>query len=212
LFEAPAGGLLGHSLIEHHVGGNTQSRGLHPRAGMGRSTCGRTMDRVEILRTAAAIAADQAGGDAGNDACGGRDAIRQFVLCHLRETGEVLFGSGLRPQHTPTSRRRRSIVSDRQPEVIRDDWTAFNRVVIEGRVTEIARDDPRYEELLAELSTKNRMAAVFTDRGALFMVVPRRLILMKGLEQPAISWSSSDRCGQQRRAAGKIAPWSTRGD
>ncbi len=141
------------------------------------------MDRVEILRTAAAIAADQAGGTLATTHAEDGTPYVTFVLCHLRETGEVLFGSGLRPQHTRNIQATPevSFLIDNR-EVIRDDWTAFNRVVIEGRVTEIARDDPRYEELLAELSTKNRMAAVFTDRGALFMVVPRRLILMKGLE------------------------------
>lgn len=141
------------------------------------------LDRDEILRAAAAIAADQAGGTLATTHAEDGTPYVTFVLCHLRETGEVLFGSGTRPQHTRNilATPEVSFLIDNR-EVIRGDWTAFNRVVIEGRAKEIAHDDPRYESLLGELSGKNRMAAVFTDRGKLFMVVPRRLILMKGLD------------------------------
>jgi nitroimidazol reductase NimA-like FMN-containing flavoprotein (pyridoxamine 5'-phosphate oxidase superfamily) len=141
------------------------------------------MSRDEILQAAAAIAADQAGGALATTHAEDGTPYVTFVLCHLRGTGEVLFGSGMRPQHTRNilATPEVSFLIDNR-EVIRGDWTAFNRVVIEGRAQEITQDDARYGELLAELSGKNRMAAVFTDRGKLFMVVPRRLVLMKGLE------------------------------
>ncbi len=141
------------------------------------------MTREEILRTAAAIAAEQAGGTLATTHAEDGTPYVTFVLCHLRETGEVLFGSGTRPQHTRNilATPEVSFLIDNR-EVIRGDWTAFNRVVIEGRAVEIPQDDARYQPLLGELAGKNRMAAVFTDRGKLFMVVPRRLILMKGLE------------------------------
>jgi hypothetical protein len=67
-------------------------------------------------------------------------------------------------------------------EVVRSDWTEFDRIVIEGRAERVAADDDRYQSLLAELREKNRMAAFFTEHGYLYNIIPRRLILMKGFE------------------------------
>jgi len=141
------------------------------------------MDRQEILKEAAAIAAGQPGGTLATTHAEDGTPYVTYVLCHLRDTGEVLFGSNSRPQHARNiaATPEVSFLIDNR-EVIRGDWTAFNRVVIEGRAIEIAKDDPRYESLLAELADKNKMAAVFTDRGTLFCLVPRRLLLMRGLE------------------------------
>jgi nitroimidazol reductase NimA-like FMN-containing flavoprotein (pyridoxamine 5'-phosphate oxidase superfamily) len=141
------------------------------------------MTREEILRAAAAIAAEQVGGTLATTHAEDGTPYVTFVLCHLRETGEVLFGSGTRPQHTRNilATPEVSFLIDNR-EVIRGDWTAFSRVVIEGRAVEIPPDDARYQPLLGELAGKNRMAAMFTDGGKLFVVVPRRLILMQGLE------------------------------
>ena len=66
--------------------------------------------------------------------------------------------------------------------MIRSDWTAFDRVVIEGRAEEVAPEDARFETYIAELREKNRMAAFFTEHGTLFCVHPRRLILARGFE------------------------------
>jgi len=141
------------------------------------------MTREAILREAAAIAAEQAGATLATIHAEDGTPYVTFVLCHLRESGEVLFGSSGRPQHSRNigATPEVSFLVDNR-EVIRDDWAAFNRVVIEGRAEEVAPGDGRYTELLAELSTKNRLVAMFTDRGKLFLVAPRRLILMKGLE------------------------------
>ena len=67
-------------------------------------------------------------------------------------------------------------------EMIASDWQAFDRIVIEGRADRIEKDDPQYAGYLAQLGEKNRMAAYFTEHGELFRILPRRIILMKGLE------------------------------
>lgn len=141
------------------------------------------MERLEILEEALAIASGQPGGTLATTHAEDGTPYVTYVLFHLRETGEVLFGSGARPQHarniaaTPET----SFLIDNR-EVIQGDWTAFNRVVIEGRAEEVAKDDARYADLMNELAEKNRMAAMFTDRGMLFRLIPRRLVLMRGLE------------------------------
>jgi len=141
------------------------------------------VEREEILHEAASIAAGQPGGTLATTHAEDGTPYVTFVLFHLRETGEVLFGSNSRPQHarniaaTPEA----SFLIDNR-DVIRSDWTAFNRIVIEGRAVEVPKDDPDYASLLAELSGKNRMAAVFTDSGILFRLRPRRLVMMRGFE------------------------------
>jgi nitroimidazol reductase NimA-like FMN-containing flavoprotein (pyridoxamine 5'-phosphate oxidase superfamily) len=141
------------------------------------------LSREEILREAVAVAADQAGGTLATTHAEDGTPYVTFVLFHLRENGEVLFGSGTRPQHTRNIQATPevSFLIDNR-EVIRTEWTGFNRVVIEGRAKPVDRESPEYEMLLAELGAKNKMAGIFTDRGILFRVVPRRLILMRGFE------------------------------
>ena len=141
------------------------------------------MDRTETLRQAVAIAADQPGGTLATTHAEDGTPYVTFVLFHMRETGEVLFGSNARPQHTRNiaATPEVSFLVDNR-EVIRGDWAAFNRVVIEGRALEVPKDDPRYAALLAELAEKNRMAAVFTDSGILFCLAPRRILLNKGFD------------------------------
>ena len=141
------------------------------------------VERPEILREATEIAAAQPGGTLATTHSEDGTPYVTYVLFHLRDTGEVLFGSNARPQHARNiaATPEVSFLVDNR-EVIRGDWAAFNRVVIEGRALEIEKDDPRYASLLAELAGKNRMAAVFTDSGILFCLEPRRLLLMKGFD------------------------------
>ncbi len=142
-----------------------------------------TLGREEVLSQAYALGLSQLGGTLATTHAEDGTPYVTFVLFHLRENGEVLFGSGVRPQHTRNIRATPEVsflVDNR--EVIRSDWTAFNRVVIEGRAEEVAKDSAEYGPLLQELEGKNRMAAVFTDRGILFRIRPRRLILMRGFE------------------------------
>lgn len=132
---------------------------------------------------ATVIAAGQPGGTLATTHAEDGTPYVTFVLFHLRANGEVLFGSNARPQHARNiaATPEVSFLIDNR-EVIHGDWTAFNRVVIEGRAGEVKKEDPGYETLLAELAEKNRMAAVFTDSGILFRLAPRRLLLMKGFE------------------------------
>jgi len=141
------------------------------------------MEQEEILNEAATIAAGQPGGTLATTHAEDGTPYVTYVLCHLRKTGEVLFGSNARPQHARNiaATPEVSFLIDNR-EVVRGDWTAFNRIVIEGQAVEIPKDDARYESLLAELADKNRMAAVFTDSGILFCLQPRRLLLMKGFD------------------------------
>lgn len=106
-----------------------------------------------------------------------------FVLFHLRANGEVLFGSGSNPQHSRNmlATPEVSFLVDNR-EVIASEWAAFNRVVIEGSCAPVDPGGPEYAGLIEELATKNKMAAFFTERGLLFRIRPRRLILMKGFE------------------------------
>lgn len=129
------------------------------------------------------IAAGQPGGTLATTHAEDGTPYVTFVLFHLRPNGEVLFGSNTRPQHARNiaATPEVSFLVDNR-EVIRGDWAAFNRVVIEGLATEIAKEDPSYAPLLAELAEKNKMAAVFTDAGMLFCLKPRRLLLMKGFD------------------------------
>ena len=110
-------------------------------------------------------------------------AFVTFVLFHLLPDGRLLFGSGAGPQHTRNIRATPevSFLVDNREE-IRNDWSKFDRVVIEGLAKELKPEDPEYDPMLAELRDKNRMAAYFTERGALFCIQPRRIILMRGFE------------------------------
>lgn len=142
-----------------------------------------TLSREEVLSQAYALGLSQLGGTLATIHAEDGTPYVTFVLFHLRENGEVLFGSGVRPQHTRNIRATPEVsflVDNR--EVIRAEWTAFNRIVIEGRAEEVAKESAEYGPLLQELEGKNRMAAVFTDRGILFRIRPRRLILMRGFE------------------------------
>jgi putative heme iron utilization protein len=139
--------------------------------------------REEILKAAAHLARSQVGGALATMHAEDGTPYVTFVLFHLRETGELLFGSGMHPQHarnldaTPEA----SFLIDNR-EVIRTAPEAFIRVVVEGHALSIPRDDPSYSQLLGELREKSPMAAYFTDRGKLFAIRPRRLVYMKGFQ------------------------------
>jgi hypothetical protein len=143
----------------------------------------RAMTRDEILLYAARLASVQVGGTLATTHAEDGTPYVTFVLFHLRDDGVVLFGSGERPQHTRNvlATPEASFLVDNR-EVIAREWTAFDRVVIEGSVAPVSKDTPAYGTLLGELRAKNAMAAQFTAQGILFRLTPRRLILMRGLE------------------------------
>lgn len=141
------------------------------------------LTRDEILSEASDVAASQLGGTLATTHAEDGTPYVTFVLFHLRANGEVLFGSAETPQHASNIRATPEVsflIDNRN--VLGDDWTEFNRVVIEGRAREVASDAPDYQPLIAELGSKNRMAAFFTERGHLYRVTPRRLVLMKGFQ------------------------------
>lgn len=137
----------------------------------------------EILAEAARVAQTQLGGTLATMHAEDGTPYVTFVLFHLRADGQVLFGSNPAPQHARNiaATAEVSFLIDNR-EVVRNDWTAFDRIVIEGRAERVDSEDARYQVFLEELREKNRMAAFFTEHGHLFAIVPRRLILMKGFE------------------------------
>ena len=141
------------------------------------------MDRDAILEESCRIAATQLGGTLATLHAEDGTPYVTFVLFHLRHTGELLFGSAAAPQHSTNiaATPEVSFLIDNR-DVVRTDWTAFDRIVIEGHAAAIPPSDERFEPLMDELREKNRMAAYFTEHGQLFCIRPRRLILMKGFE------------------------------
>jgi len=141
------------------------------------------LTREAIIEEACQIAATQPGGTLASMHAEDGTPYVTFVLFHLRANGEVLFGSGQSPQHSRNmlATPEVSFLVDNR-EVILTEWAAFNRVVIEGRCAPVDPAGADYAALIEELAAKNKMAAFFTERGLLFRIQPRRLILMKGFE------------------------------
>ncbi|MBI2764464.1 MAG: pyridoxamine 5'-phosphate oxidase family protein [Chloroflexi bacterium] len=137
----------------------------------------------EILAAATELAAGQVGGTLATVHAEDATPYVTYVLFHLRANGEVLFGSGASPQHSRNmiATPEVSFLIDNR-DMVTTDWTKFDRVVIEGRSVLVGREDERYHDYVAELAAKNQMAAFFTEHGSLFVIQPRRLILMKGLD------------------------------
>jgi pyridoxine/pyridoxamine 5'-phosphate oxidase len=139
------------------------------------------LSRDDILAEASRLAANHPGGTLATTHAEDGTPYVTFVLFHLRGDGEVLFGSNVAAQHvrniqaTPEA----SFLIDNR-EVIPADPPSFCRVVIEGHVGAVATHSARYEQYLAELRVANSGAAYFAENGALFRIMPRRLILMRG--------------------------------
>ena len=151
------------------------------------------LDRTAILDEANRIASSQLGGTLATMHSEDGTPYVTFVLFHLRADGELLFGSGAAPQHSRNmaATPEVSFLIDNR-EVIRADWEAFDRIVIEGHAEAVGTDDPRFPAYIDELRAKNRMAAYFTEQGQMFCIHPRRLILMKGFEptRNVVDWES----------------------
>lgn len=141
------------------------------------------LTREAILEEVHRIGVSQVGGTLATMHAEDGTPYVTFVLFHLRESGELIFGSGAAPQHSRNMQAtpQVSFLIDNR-EVIRDDWSAFDRVVIEGRGAMVPADDERYAELLGEIAAKNQIAAYFTEQGQMYVINPRRIILMKGFE------------------------------
>ncbi|MEX2080433.1 MAG: pyridoxamine 5'-phosphate oxidase family protein [Dehalococcoidia bacterium] len=138
-------------------------------------------DREEMLRACAALAAAQDGGTLATMHSEDGTPYVTFVLLHLRENGEVLFGSGASPQHarnldaTPEA----SVLIDNR-EVVKAAPDTFERIVVEGKAEHVGKDDPDYGECIRELRAKSEMAAFFTEQGRMYRLRPRRIVAMRG--------------------------------
>lgn len=105
-----------------------------------------------------------------------------FVLFHVTSNAEVLFGSTVDAQHSrdlDATPEVAFLIDNR--DVIRDDWTKFDRVIIEGAAEKIAKSDERYGELLDELEGKTTLGARFAREGNLYRIAPHRLTLRRAL-------------------------------
>lgn len=142
-----------------------------------------TIPREAILKAALELARTQHGGALATMHAEDGTPYVTFVLFHLRDEGSVLFGSATRSQHSRNiaATPEVSFLVDNR-DVIRTDWTAFDRLVIEGRAALVPVDDPRYEPYLRELGARHPLSAYLTGRGELYCIAPRRLVLMKGID------------------------------
>lgn len=136
-----------------------------------------------VIAEACRIAATQQGGTLATMHAEDGTPYVTFVFFTMRGDGSVTFGSGTAPQHTRNmaATPEVSFLIDTR-EAIRNDWNNFHRIVIEGHVEKIPAHDPRHKPFLEEIRTKNSTAAHFTERGDLYCIHPRRLILMRGIE------------------------------
>jgi len=141
------------------------------------------MEREEILAAAAALARDEPGGTLATTHAEDGTPYVTYVLAHLTADGRVLFGSQLKQQHSRNiaATAEVSFLWDNRA-AIAEDWSRFDRVVVEGAAAIVARESAFYEPLLAELAEKTPMGAFFTRHGELFEIRPRRIILSCGLE------------------------------
>lgn len=141
------------------------------------------MERHEVLEYAAALARSQRGGSLATTHAELNTPYITYVLAHLCPDGRLLFGSGLARQHSRNILAAPSVsfLFDTRAAVATD-WSAFDRLVIEGPARVMPKDAADYEQLLAQLAEKSPMAGHFTRSGELFCLDPRRLTLSRGLD------------------------------
>ena len=151
--------------------------------------------RASILAEAVEIARGQPGGTLATLHSEDGTPYVTFVFFHMTDRGEVIFGSQPGPQHTRNivGTPEVSFLIDNR-EILPEDWTRFDRVIVEGTAKAVAKDDPRYEDLLDALRGKNPLAARFTAEGILFRVEPRRLMMRKGVhtERQVLEFPTED--------------------
>ena len=137
----------------------------------------------DILQYAAALARAQPGGTLATIHAEFATPYQTYVLFHLRANGEVIFASSGQPQHQRNiaSTPEVSFLIDNR-DIMAHDWQSFDRVVIEGRARHVPQEGAEFVPLAEELTAKDASSSYFIREGHLYLVEPRRLILMKGLE------------------------------
>lgn len=141
-----------------------------------------TEQRERVLSEAMAFGRGQLGGTLATMHAEDGTPYVTFVFFHMEENGVIVFGSQPGTQHARNlvATPEVSFLIDNR-EVIREDWRRFTRVVVEGRAERVPPEDPRYAAFLAGFREKHRPAADFAASLALYCIVPRRLVLMRGI-------------------------------
>jgi nitroimidazol reductase NimA-like FMN-containing flavoprotein (pyridoxamine 5'-phosphate oxidase superfamily) len=143
---------------------------------------------AQVLEWAGELAASQQGGTLATLHAEDGTPYVTYVLAHMLPGGEVLFGSPDKPQHVRNMQATPevSFLWDNR-EVIRSAPDSFTRCIIEGRAEWVAEDDARYPGWLEEVRRKSEMAAGFTARASMYVIVPRRVIYQAGFRGPRLT-------------------------
>ena len=153
------------------------------------------LSREEIMREALRVARSQFGGTLATIHADDGTPYPAFVLFHLTEEGEVIYGSVSESQHTrdTVAIPEVAFLIDNR-DVLGHDWPAFDRVTVEGRAERIDPDDARYDGYYRKLTTEpvkpvarrsrlamNWLSSYFTRIGDLYRIAPRRITVVLGL-------------------------------
>lgn len=136
----------------------------------------------EILNEALRVAHSQFGGTLATVHADDGTPYPAFVLFHLTDEGEVIYGSVTESQHTRDTEvipEVAFLIDNR--DVLGYDWPAFDRVTVEGTAERIDPDDERYHAYFEELTAKNWLSNYFTTIGNLYCIAPRRITVVLGL-------------------------------
>lgn len=136
----------------------------------------------QILKEALRVADSQFGGTLATTHVDDGTPYPAFVLFHLTDEGEVIYGSVIQSQHTRDTEAIPEVaflIDNR--DVLGHDWPAFDRVTIEGTAERIDPDDSRYEGFFKALVAKNWLSNYFTQIGNLYRINPRRITVLLGL-------------------------------
>ncbi|HCU99917.1 MAG TPA: hypothetical protein DGL25_01845 [Dehalococcoidia bacterium] len=140
------------------------------------------LSREEILQEALRVAHSQFGGTLATTHIDDGTPYPAFVLFHLTDEGEVIYGSVTESQHTRDTQAIPEVaflIDNR--DVLGHDWPAFDRITIEGVSERIDPDDSRYEGFFDALVAKNWLSHYFTKIGNLYRIQPRRITVLLGL-------------------------------
>lgn len=142
-----------------------------------------SLSRDEILTYAIGVARSQAGGALATMHADDGTPYVTFVLCHVRDDGVLLFGSERSPQHVQNiaATHEVSFLLDTR-QVLPGDPDHFDRVVIEGFAAAVPPSSADYATYIDELKAHRPPVAQWAERGALYAIRPRRLILIRGQE------------------------------
>ena len=140
------------------------------------------LSREQILEEALRVAHSQFGGTLATIHADDGTPYPAFVLFHLTDEGEVVYGSVTESQHTrdTVAIPEVAFLIDNR-DVLGYDWPAFDRVTVEGTAERIDPDDPRYDSYFEVLTAKNWLSSYFTGIGNLYRIAPRRITVVLGL-------------------------------